>query len=98
MPGALDGLGKKSLMRRADPTYPAREYLPALGNEVPQELSVLEVDVSDLLSAELAYSLTPNSESFWSWHELLTFLTYDPDLHGANMNLHVRRQITRSEI
>jgi hypothetical protein len=98
VPGALNSLGKKSLMRRADSTYPAREYLPALGYEVPQELSVLEVDVGDLLSAELAYSLTPNSESFWSWHELLTFLTYDPDLHCANMNIHVRRQITRSEI
>lgn len=98
MPGALNGLGKKSLMRRADSADPARKYFPALGNEMPQELSVLEVDVGDLLSAELAYPLTPNTESFWSWHELLTFLTYDPDLQGANMNLHVRRQITRSEI
>jgi hypothetical protein len=98
VPGALDSLGKKSLMRRADSADPAGEYFPALGNEVPQEFSVLEVDVGDLLSAELAYSLTPNTESFWSWHELLTFLTYDPDLQGADMNLHIRRQITRSEI
>ena len=98
MPGALDGLGKKSLMRRTDSADPAREYLPALGNEVPQKLSVLEVDVGDLLSAELADSLTPNTESFWSWHELLTFLTCDPDRQDTNMSLHVRRLITCSEI
>jgi len=98
VPGAFDRLGKKSLMRRADSAYPAGEYLPALGNKVSQELSVLEVDISDLLSAELAYSLTPNTESFWSWHGSLTFLTCDPDLRCADMNLHIQRQTTRSEL
>jgi hypothetical protein len=59
MPGALDSLGKKSLMRGTDSAYPAGKDFSAFGNKVPQELSVLEVDIGDLLSAELAYSLTP---------------------------------------
>ncbi len=68
MPGALDRLRELPLVRGTHTTDPAGENLPALRNEMPKELSILEVDVGDLLRAEFANSLVSYRKSFRAWH------------------------------
>jgi hypothetical protein len=73
MPGALDGLREQTLMGRADSAdSPGQDFSP-FGDEVAEELSVLEIDVADLFRAEFAYSLAPDTESSWTWHSWYPF-------------------------
>src|SRR5215510_13871383 len=65
---ALDGLGELPLVDRADTRDASRQNLAPLGNEVPQQSSVLVIDIRDLLGAELADSLAPQRESLRTWH------------------------------
>ena len=60
VPRALDGLRQLALMDRADSADPPRQDLAALGDEVGEQLSVLVVDVGDLLGAELADAFAPD--------------------------------------
>ena len=68
MSGAFDGLRKQALMRRADSTDSPGQYLSTLGNKMTEELSVFEIDISDLFRAKLTNSLAPDTESSWTWH------------------------------
>jgi hypothetical protein len=65
---ALDGQSKLPLMGGAHTADSARQDLAALRDEVPQELAVFEIDVSDLFGAELADPLAPNRKPLWCWH------------------------------
>ena len=73
MPGTFDGFRKQALMYRADSTDSPGQYLSSLGDEMAKELSVLEIDVCNFLSAEFAHSLAPNTETFLTWHSSLPF-------------------------
>jgi hypothetical protein len=73
MPGAFDGFRKQALMRRADSTDSPGQYLSPFGNKVTEELSVLEIDVSDFFRAKLTDSLAPNAEPSWTWHSSSPF-------------------------
>src|ERR1051325_3141890 len=59
---ALDGVLQLALMQRARAGDAARKNLAALGDELLQRLHVLEVDVLDLLDAELADALAAIEE------------------------------------
>jgi hypothetical protein len=70
MPGTFNGFRKQTLMRRADSTDSPGQYLSPFGDEVAEELSILKIDIGDLLRAEFAYSFAPNAEPSWTWHNL----------------------------
>jgi hypothetical protein len=74
VPGAFNGLRQQSLMDRTDSTYSPGQYLAPFGNEMAKELSVLEIYVCNFFRAKFAYSFTPNTESFWTWHISSAFL------------------------
>ncbi len=84
MPGTLNGFRKQTLMRRADSTDSPGQYLSPFGDEMAEELSILKIDIGNLLRAEFAYSFAPNAEPSWTWHNL-AFLTDEnsTDLMGA---------------
>jgi hypothetical protein len=62
-------------MDGANAADPSRENLAAFRDEMGKELPVLEVNVANLLGAELADALAPDRKSLWSWHRI-----YDPFL------------------
>ena len=68
MPGALDGLRKQALMRRADSADSPGQDLSPFGNKMTQELAVFEINIGDFFSAELTYSFAPNTKPSWTWH------------------------------
>src|ERR671917_403553 len=59
---ALDCVLQLALVQRAGAGDAARKDLPALRDELLQRLHVLEVDVLDLLDAELAHALAAIEE------------------------------------
>src|SRR5688572_23073093 len=59
---ALDGVLQLALVQRAGAGDAARKDLAALGDELLERLHVLEVDVLDLLDAELADALAAVEE------------------------------------
>src|SRR5688572_384453 len=59
---ALDGVLQLALMQRAGAGNAARQNLSALGDELLERLHVFEVDVLDLLDAELADALAAIEE------------------------------------
>jgi hypothetical protein len=73
VPGAFDGFRKLPLMHRTDTADAPRQNLAAFGNEMGEQLPVLEVDVADFLGAELADTLALDRKPLWSWHRI-----YDP--------------------
>ena len=79
MPGTFDGFRKQALMRRADSTDSPGQYLSPFGNEVTEELSILKVDIGNLLRAKLAHSLAPNTKPSWTWHSSSPFYRFGPD-------------------
>ena len=84
MPGTFNGFRKQTLMGRADSTDSPGQYLSPFGDEMAEELSILKIDISNLLRAEFAYSFAPNAEPSWTWHNL-AFLPEknSTDLMGA---------------
>ena len=78
MSGAFDGLRKQALMRRADSADSPGKDLSPFGNEMTEELPVLEIDIGDFFSAEFADSLAPDTEPFWTWHNEWPFYRNGP--------------------
>ncbi len=78
MSGTFNGFRKQALMRRADSTDSSGQYLSPFGYEMTQELSVFEINIGDLLRAEFAYSLAPNTEPSWTWHSFQPFYCFGP--------------------
>jgi hypothetical protein len=76
--GAFDGLRKQALMRRADSTDPSWQNLPAFRDEMAEKLSVFEIDVRNFFRAKFADSFTPDTETFWSWHNEWPFYRNGP--------------------
>jgi hypothetical protein len=68
MPGSFDRFRQQALMRRADSADSPGQDLSPFGDEVTEELSIFEVDICDLLRAEFADSLAPDTEPSWTWH------------------------------
>jgi len=68
MPGAFNGFRQQALMRRADSADSPGQDLSTFRDEMTQKLSIFEIDIGDLFSAEFADSLAPNAESSRTWH------------------------------
>ncbi len=78
MPGTFDGFRKQALMRRAHSTDPPGQYLSPLRDEMTEELSIFEIDISDFFRAEFADSFAPDTESSWTWHNKWPFYRKGP--------------------
>ena len=68
MSGPFDRLRQQALMRRADSADSPGQDLSPFGDEVTEELSILKVNIGDLLRAEFTYSLAADTEPSWTWH------------------------------
>jgi hypothetical protein len=73
MPGTFDGFREQALMRRADAADAPGQYLSAFGDKVPQELSVLKIDIGNLFRAKFAYSFAPDTKPSLTWHSSQPF-------------------------
>jgi len=68
VPGTFDGLREQALVRGADSADPPWQYLSPLRDKMTKELSVFKIDIGDFFRAKLAYSLAPDTEPSWTWH------------------------------
>ncbi len=87
MSGSFDGFRKQALMRRADSTdSPGQDFSP-FGDEMPKELPIFKIDISNFFCAEFANSLVPNAEPFRTWHSSSPFYFRDQAFNaGSPMN------------
>jgi hypothetical protein len=76
--GAFDGLRKQALVRRADSTDSPGQDLSPFRDKMAEEFSVFKIDVCNLFRAKFAYSLAPNTKSFWTWHNEWPFYRSRP--------------------
>jgi hypothetical protein len=68
--GPFNGFRKQSLVRGAHAAYASGQYFPALGDKMAEKFSIFKIDIGYFFRAELAHSFAPNTEPFWTWHNI----------------------------